>query len=99
MGVTLEQAVLIRDWSRRHHLDGPVFTLGRQQLNFSERELEIAVGSEDSSASTLKTMSASDFFTGCGLGRTMSVDISDYEGADILFDLNSNFLPENLASK
>ena len=99
MGVTLEQAVLIRDWSRRHHLEGPVFTLGRQQLNFSERELEIGLGSEGSCASAIEAMNASDFFTSCGLGKTISVDISDYEGADIQFDLNSDSLPEKLASK
>ena len=98
MGITLEQAGLIRDWTHRYAIDGPVLTLGLQHLDFTKQELESYVASEPASDNATARMGAAQFFGDCGLGETVSVDVSDYEGADILFDLNSGDLPSHLHS-
>jgi hypothetical protein len=106
MGINLQQAVLLETWARRHALQGPVTTLGVQHLDFSARDLAIALGrtppqsaAHGEAAPADGTMSAAQLFAACGLSGTSAVDIAGSEGADIDFDLNSPELPAQLAGK
>lgn len=53
----------------------------------------------DTDAVRNEAISASEFFVALGAGSVSSLDFSDYEGADILFDLNSDRIPQELVGQ
>ena len=44
MGIHINLAVVMHDWSRRHGLAGPSLTLGVQDISFNRMEYEADVG-------------------------------------------------------
>jgi SAM-dependent methyltransferase len=75
---------------RQHKLKGRVATLGVQDVDFS-------------SLSTLPELRGagdlSDVFAALGFEHLESIDLSDYEGATHLFDLNCEELPSDLCAR
>ena len=96
MSIHINLAVVMHDWSRRHGLAGPSLTLGVQGISFNRREYEAALASpgaapRTTAASTqamLQHMTANELFADLGLGSLAAMDLSNYDGADIIFDLN-----------
>jgi hypothetical protein len=90
MGIHINLAVVLHDWLRRHAVVGPVLTLGVQHLSFRADELDRALGrsSKQPSDASCKPPTAGELFGDLGLGPVTALDRSDYEGAEIIFDLN-----------
>lgn len=102
--------MLMREGIRRHFA-GSVLTLARQQIYVTnERLIKIAIEMnytlskfEDSSRTSTKNkhglakpISDVALFHSLGFSEVKSLDYSDYEGANEIFDLNSRELPEHL---
>lgn len=97
--------------ANRKPFKGKVLTLGKQDLYFSydilreiAREYNFSLSPFDGEKlarkedfSSLKFISDKCLFISLGFDECSSMDVSDYEGADYIYDLNSNDLPENLA--
>ena len=98
MGIHINLAVLMHDWIARHGLSGPVSTLGVQDVSFTRDDLGRWLPAEFPHPPSPRPMTEAELFQGLGLGVPTSLDISDYEGAHVLFDLNSDELPGALRS-
>jgi hypothetical protein len=99
MGIHINLAVLLRDWTTRHRLSGPALTLGVQQIAFTHNEFAAHLPASFARPATPRAMTAAELFEGLGLGAPISLDISDYENAQVLFDLNAYDLPAELRSR
>jgi hypothetical protein len=64
-------------------------TLGVQAVEGSNRDLSVALGIDFPSSE----VSSAGLFAALGLGTTTALDVSAYEGAEVIFDLNSEELP------
>lgn len=99
MGITLEQAVLLERWSRQHALRGRVLTLGVQHLGFNRAQWEAAHGRGPAfteGGTAQHGMSAEELFACLGFEGVMAADVSAYEGAEAVLDLNNSDLPPDL---
>jgi Methyltransferase domain len=66
-----------------------VLTLGVQDVSFHAHELQRALDrSSKTTVASSKPMTACELFGDLGLGPVTALDRSDYEGAEIIFDLN-----------
>jgi hypothetical protein len=83
----------MHEWIARHGLSGPVVTLGEQHVSFTRADFSRWLPPEFPHPPSPRPMTAAELFEGLGLGAPTSVDLSDYEGADVLFDLNAEDLP------
>ena len=89
MGIHINLAVVMHDWLRRHAVVGPALTLGVQDVSFRADELNRALNRSPKPCSTSsKPITARELFEDFGLTPLTALDISDYEGAEIIFDLN-----------
>ena len=98
MGIHINLAVLMHDWITRHALSGPVVTLGVQDLSFTRDDFGRWLPREFPHPTSPRPMTADELFQGLGLESPTSLDVSDYEGAQVRFDLNSEELPAQLRS-
>lgn len=77
---------------------GSVLQLGRQNIGFSETEMEMAAQDVGFPLARHEPTSGlfddQGFFGRLGFEKIDSLDASDFEGASILFDLNSPEIPE-----
>jgi len=87
-----------------------VLTLGRQQIHFTYRDLQDAATAFNYSLhpsdeitlshhpfyASLGYISDTSLFQALGFTRLTTLDYSDYEGASVLYDLNSDQVPESL---
>jgi hypothetical protein len=89
---------MMHDWIARHGLSGPVVTLGVQDVSFTRDDFGRWLSPEFPRPASPRLMTADELFRGLGLGVPTSVDVSNYEGAQVLFDLNSKDLPGPLWS-
>jgi len=99
MGIALNLAIVMRDWFQRHGVAGPAVTLGVQDLDFTEQTFATAIGRFDAAPATPyepEPMTAKALFREFGLGTVRALDVSDFEGAEIIFDLNARALPRSL---
>lgn len=98
MGIHLNLAVIIADWCQRYKIEGPVLMLGVQDTPFSADELERALRPDEMHAGTGQQSILSDkaLFARLGMPEVQALDISDYEGADIIFDLNFEATPPEI---
>jgi len=71
---------------------GALLTLGRQRVLFTCEMLAKALGQPVSHHELTQEI----VFGTLGYDNVRSIDVSDYEGADILFDLNSAVAPDEL---
>jgi hypothetical protein len=89
MGIHINLAVLLRDWLRRHTVTGPVLTLGVQDVTFHGHELDRALDiCPKYSSARSNPMTSRELFADFGLAPVTALDISDYQGAEINFNLN-----------
>jgi len=88
----------MRDWITRHGLSGPAVTLGVQDVSFTRDDFDRWLPAEFPHPASPRPMTADELFEGLGLGTPVSLDVSDYEGARCLFDLNADELPAALQS-
>jgi hypothetical protein len=89
MRIHINLAVVLHDWLHRHAVAGPVLTLGVQDVNFRADELDRALDRcPKSFSASSKFMTARELFEDFGLAPMTALDISDYQGAEIIFDLN-----------
>lgn len=102
MGIHLNLAVIVLDWTRRHRLAGPTLTLGVQDIAFTPADFQRAI--DPSRAATArgddpKPWTAEQFFASLGLTDVSAMDVSDFEGADVIFDLNEPTPPTALLQR
>jgi SAM-dependent methyltransferase len=99
MGIHINLATLLLSWIRRHRLSGPTLTLGVQHVSFYHAEFKKHVLEEPPGSDSPRPMTAVELFEALGLGRPIALDVSDHEGADILFDLNRAECPDDLRGR
>jgi hypothetical protein len=98
MGIHINVAVELRSWCRKHNIGGPVLTLGVQDTQFTWKEYQEAVDGKfgfDPGA----IVKPGDLFNTWGFSESLALDVSDYEGAEVLFDLNRSDLPASLLDR
>src|SRR5579863_421637 len=88
MGLDLNMSVLLHDWITRHGITGPLLTLGVQDLDYTPAQLARAFSMPVVDQDRAGVALASEMFRLCGIDETVTLDVSDYQGADIIFDLN-----------
>lgn len=86
--------MVLRDWLRRAGGSGDrVLTLGVQSMAFDPASFAAATNDNGFSGS------AQSFFATCGYRETHALDVSDFEGADVIFDLNASLTPVELTGQ
>jgi hypothetical protein len=93
MGLHLNLIPLLAEMARLHGLSGSVCTLGVQDVPFTFEDLERVLGT---SSRRLGLLTAAEAFSAIGFSSLEALDFSDYEGAEHIFDLNSDVLPSRL---
>lgn len=94
MGINRVEAQAILSLTRAEKIRGDILTLGRPEMFVSARELkklsrQFKLGLADEVCRVMSDARfAEDFLTVCGFSEINSLDASDYEGADIVHDLN-----------
>lgn len=113
MGINLDILEFIIKEGKREPYSGSVLTLGRMDIHFSASELKAMADtlgfslfpnkenilSHKPEFATRAFISDTYLFKSLGFSRVQSMDISDFEGADIIFDLCSESTPVNLFEK
>jgi hypothetical protein len=103
MGIPSSHARLLMRISKQQPFNGSILQLGRQDVSISERTLQSIATEESFSLARLETgplyrdsrfgsvriMDDGYFFRRLGFSTVHSLDISEYEGADVLHDLNT----------
>jgi hypothetical protein len=84
---------------RAYDIRGPLLSLGVPRLDFTWAQLARATALPVPDGDPQAMVRATDFFRACGIDETVCLDISDYEGADVIFDLNCRRLPQELLSR
>jgi len=109
MAIDRGTARLLLEEHRQRPFDGSVLQLGRQTVLFSERQLrawaevtpvvlhciprERLGGMRDGNGATGRRLDDEVFFKLLGFGEVQSCDVSPYEGATLLADLNQPVTP------
>lgn len=93
MGVPLNIAVVLREWLQRASGGGRLLSLGAQSLQFDVPAFHAATGDR------AFTGSARSYFAACGYGESLALDVSGFEGAEIVFDLNEEQTPADLMGR
>lgn len=93
MGVPLNIAVVLREWLRRAGSGDTALTLGVQSMAFDPASFTAATNDDGFAGG------APSFFATCGYRETRALDVSDFEGAEIVFDLNRHNTPAELAGQ
>lgn len=90
MRLHINLAVVLKDWTGRYKLRGPVLTLGSLDPMFQLDEFDRALGRESSAAGSPLSpqMIARKLFDEFGLGPINTLDMTHREGVDVVFDLN-----------
>lgn len=108
MGIVRGSARLMLDEARRRPFSGSVLELGRMAVFFRHDELrswaksqrvELAPAGEltlshEPRLAAQGCLSDASFFRLLGFDSAVSADVSDYEGADVIWDLNQPAPPE-----
>lgn len=104
MGIHLNLAAILYEAAIRHGLRGLVCMLGEQTIAFDADDLarvlkERARDSVSAGARAGTRLTAQDFFLRLGFRGAESLDVSGYEGATHIFDLNDEELPVTLQGR
>lgn len=104
MGIHLNLAAILYEAAIRHGLRGLVCMLGEQTIAFNADDLarvlkERAQDSVSAGARAGTRLTAQDFFLQLGFRGAESLDVSGYEGATHIFDLNDEELPVTLQGR
>jgi SAM-dependent methyltransferase len=98
MGISLNEAMIFREWFERRRIKGPGITLGVADIRFTWRDYENALARTASTAGH-EVLTARQFFASIGIDELLSLDFNDYEGADVIFNLNHPSLPDHLTNR
>jgi hypothetical protein len=96
MGITIQQALIFKEWFDRWNITGPAATLGVAALPFTMRDFALALGRDHADDGFASPRA---YFAALGIEELVSLDVSDYEGADVIFDLNAPELPLSLTGR
>lgn len=99
MGLDIDTSTLIHEWIGVHAITGPLLTLGVQNADFTWAQFCAATSRQCPQHDPRNIPTAQELMRTSGIPETFSLDISDYEGADFLFDLNNDMPPPHLASR
>ena len=112
MGIATPAARFLLRESRRRKFTGRVLSLGRQDIGFSlgtlrriARDTGVALAEVDEERSRkpdlagMGYLSDECFFRSLGFAESQAMDVSAYEGADHVFDLNAPECPEQLRER
>lgn len=104
MGMTLYDALVLAAVSSRQPVRGNVLTLGIPTLNFTDGEFWREVSTREQGWERLPHTGKpfrthAEFFQMLGYETVDALDISDYEGANIVGDLNDPALPDRFSSR
>lgn len=113
MGIAFGALPFLMEEGRREPWRGSVLTLGRQDMGFTESELRKAadlwsfsvrdVGTdpltEKPDGATRGFVSDTWFFKALGFDWVSALDANNYEGADMIHDLNTRPIPEQLRER
>lgn len=92
MGLSINEVAILADWVARHRIAGHVATLGVPALHFTAAELASVLRDD---AVGEGRPHATDLYRRLGFTQASYVDVSDYEGADIILDLGAaGIVPE-----
>lgn len=106
MGLTVSDAISIIEVTKNIK-KGSVLCLGEQLLGYS---VDVLIKSKKKYKHSVnldnfihldkkKILNQKLFFNTLGFDNIDTLDVDDYEGANIIFDLNDNITPENLINK
>lgn len=104
MGLTVHETRLLLQAARAGAPFGSVITIGRQNLLLRDRDLRALAGEFDlpqaalAAARPFGTFADGFLAAALGAGEVTSLDVSDYEGAGLVHDLNEP-LPEEHAQR
>ena len=90
MGVNCGNLLLLAEYARRARL-GSVLTYGRLFNTISDKDRRKIMRSHGIPESVLAARETEGLFAALGADQVTSVDISDYEGCDLLADLTDDF--------
>ena len=113
MGIDVGMLDLILEESVRKPFTGEILTLGKMDVYFSAATLKsrsTAMGIELRESNNNKLAYKKSFsdhgyisdkylFKRLGFNKVHSLDVSDYEGADVFFDLNSKEMPDEFIER
>ena len=107
MGISIPSAKKLIEYKNNFSLSGEVLTFGRQDICFNRKALFELINSDSFASRMLsflpqsggKNITDKDFFRKLGYKSITSVDISDYENADVLHDMNQPHLSNSLRCK
>lgn len=112
MGIVQGTARLLIEEAMERSFHGSVLQLGRQDIKVSPSRLlaisgeagfngsKVTVGlSKDINRNEEAFVPSENFFRYLGFSEVLSLDYSDYEGAEIIFNMNSKELPEHLRDR
>jgi hypothetical protein len=113
MGIPKDSCMLLMKEHLRRPLSGSLLTLGVQDILFSKKSLYqmaeqcnfplkksryIKISTKPDLVA-MEYLDDRELFKTLGFNEVLRLDYSDYEGADITFDLNSDSLPEELCNR
>ncbi len=113
MGIATGGAKLILQEASRRPFEGSVLTLGKQNVFFTHADLAAMAAefglrldpriepvlSSDPAYARNGFISDVTLFRSLGAENCFSLDCSDFEGSEFVFDLNRNDLPEDLVNR
>lgn len=107
MGIAADFIPTLLDAVRCHALSGSLLMLGRQDVAIGPDGLERVLAAEGFPPRTLPAswrtesdnVTPESFFSALGFSAVESLDVSDTEGAQIVFDLNAAATPETLMGR
>lgn len=100
MGMTIYDALVLSEVARLLPRKARVLTLGVPTLNFSAAMYAAEQARRPAASGTVSSFAtAADFFRSLGFAEVDALDISDYEGANILGDLNDPDLARKIGKR
>jgi len=113
MGIAYGALKFLMDEGRREAWHGRLLTLGRQDTSFTRTQLVEAAQKHDcklphvnegetilsGGSNSLSVMTPDAFFRTLGFESITVLDASDYEGADIIHDLNAPHIPSGCSER
>jgi len=98
MGINHVTAELLFEVSKRIDMSGSALTLGKQEVTIQHRVFEGLLTRYGVQMQVPKLVDDKVLFDALGFSSLSTLDISNYESADLIHDLNL-VVPENLHSK
>src|SRR5688572_8066672 len=89
MGISSYAARFLKEQADQRPFSGSVLTLGVQDLSFRTNQLREIFGTQAGVPNGKERATDAQLFKLLGFSEVIRTDFSDFEGAELLFDLNS----------